>query len=286
MALSTPKAILYDSNGEILVGQKLRSASVPVTMASDQPAIAVTFNQAGAFDGVSFGVKTLGGGTANTLQIMRATAYTEPAAAAQRSMASANAADTAAGTGARTVLITYYDGAGAGPFTTTVTLNGTTPVNTTATDIRFIEKMEVLTVGSGGANAGIITLFGGTAGGGGTVGTIGYGTVLGATGDNRTLWSHHYVAVDRTAKFSVLVGGIQSGGSGTNGQFFIRAVNPLVANSAEILVGDIILIIGAFERAFTFNPSVTGFARMTGYGIPGVNNTTMTCAFDWSETVI
>jgi len=283
MALATPKAILYDAVGEILIGQKTMAASVPVTMASDQSPVPVTFNVTGAKTGVSFGIKTLGGSTANTLQVMRSTAYTEPASAAQRSMSSSSASDTSAGTGARTVRITYYDNTGAGPLTETVTLNGTTAVNTVATNIRFIEKMEVVTAGSGGVNAGTVSLFVSTAGGGGTVGTIGIGSLVPSVGDNKTLWAHHYVAAGLTAQFSVLVTGIQSGGSGTNGTFFIRYMTPLVANAAEILVGDAVLVIGAFERAFTFNPSVSGFALVTAYGIPGTNNSTMTCAFDWSE---
>jgi len=283
MALATPKAILYDAVGEILIGQKTMAASVPVTMASDQSPVPVTFNVTGAKTGVSFGIKTLGGSTANTLQVMRSTAYTEPASAAQRSMSSSSASDTSAGTGARTVRITYYDNTGAGPLTETVTLNGTTAVNTVATNIRFIEKMEVVTAGSGGVNAGTVSLFVSTAGGGGTVGTIGIGSLVPSVGDNKTLWAHHYVAAGLTAQFSVLVTGIQSGGSGTNGTFFIRYMTPLVANAAEILVGDAVLVIGAFERAFTFNPSVSGFSLVTAYGIPGTNNSTMTCAFDWSE---
>ena len=122
-----------------------------------------------------------------------------------------------------------------------------------------------------------------TGGGGGAVGSIGIGNILTGVGDNKTLWAHHYVGAGLTAKFSVLVTGIQSGGSATNGTFFIRAINPLIANAAEILVADAVLVIGAFERIFTFNPTIDGFARVTAYGIPGVNNSTMTCSFDWSE---
>jgi hypothetical protein len=143
--------------------------------------------------------------------------------------------------------------------------------------------MEVMTVGSGSVNAGTISLFGSTGGAGGTVGTIGVGNLITATGDNRTFWAHHYVAPGKTAQFSVLVCGIQSGGSGTNGEFFIRHASPLIDNSAESVVGDVVLTVGAFERAFTFNPSVTGFSRVSAYAIPGTNNSTITCAFDWSE---
>lgn len=268
------------------VGQKLMAASVPVVLASDQSPVAVTFATPSSFTGVSGAIVSLGGSTANTLQVMRATAYTEPASAAQRSMASASANDAAAGTGARTVRLTYFDGTGAGPFTEIVTLNGTTPVNTVATNIRFIESLVVLTVGSGGANAGIITLFGSTAGGGGTVGTIGVGNIVTAIGDLRTLWCHHYSPINTKVEFSTVVASIQSGGSGTNGRFFIRVSLPLTANSADVPVGDVLLLVGFASRSFDFHPNVTGFCRTTGYCVPGVNNATVTLAFDWQEVPV
>ncbi len=166
--------------------------------------------------------------SATTTVPIRATTYTEPASAAQRSVASASANDTSAGTGARTVRITYFDGSMNGPYTETVTLNGTTPVNTTATDIRYVEKIEVLTVGSGGVNAGIITLYGSTAGGGGTVGTI-------AASDNQTFWAHHYVRNGKTANITSITGGVL--GAQTAGMF-LQAKNPANANDAEMRLTD------------------------------------------------
>jgi hypothetical protein len=256
-----------------------------VTMSPFSAPITITNTPAGARTGVSYALKILGGGTAGTLQIMRTTVYTEPTSAAQRSVSSSSASDAAAGVGARTIRIIYYDNTGAGPLTETLTLNGTTPVNTVATDIRFIERIDVVTAGSSLANVGTISLFGSTAGAGGTVGSIGVGNVLTGVGDNRTLWAHHYIAAGYTAQMSVLVIGIQSGGSATNGQFFVRAAQPLVTNTAEVIVGDSVLAIGTFERVFTFNPNIVGFARLTAYAVPGVNNSTLSCAFDWSEVV-
>lgn len=126
---------------------------------------------------------------------IRATTYTAPGTDAQRSIRSANAADTAAGTGARTVRITYFDAAMNGPFTEDVTLAGTTWVNTVATNIAFVQCIMVLTVGSGGNNVGIITLNTGTGGGGSAIGSI-------AATENRTNWAHHYVPVNTTALFT------------------------------------------------------------------------------------
>jgi hypothetical protein len=282
--ISTPKAILYDVNGNVLVGQQTMAASVPVTMASNQPAISVTFTEGSSVTGVSSSIRTLGGATANTLIKMEATTYTEPAAQAQRSFSSASASDTAAGTGARTIRFTYFDNVGAGPFTEDVILNGTTAVNTVASDIRFVEKIFVLTAGSSGANAGVITMFNATGGGGGTLGTIGTANILTGVGDNQTLWAHHYTPANFIVQLATLVVSAQSGGSGTSARFFLRVAAPLVANSAEVLVNDIILTSGAFSRSFDFHTLISGFSRITGFAIPAVNNATLTLAFDWSES--
>jgi hypothetical protein len=121
-----------------------------------------------------------------------ATAYSPaaPGAAAQRSVSSSSSSDASAGTGARTVTITYLTTA----FLVkqeTVTLNGTTAVNTVGTDIAYIESIAVATCGSGLTNAGTISLFNATAGGGGTLGSI-------AAGDGQTNWAHHYVPAGKT----------------------------------------------------------------------------------------
>jgi hypothetical protein len=70
-------------------------------------------------------------------------------------------------------------------------MNGTTPVNMVATNVRYIESVKVTQVGSGGSNAGTIQLFTTTAGGGSVFASI-------AAGDNSTFWAHHYVAASRT----------------------------------------------------------------------------------------
>lgn len=69
--------------------------------------------------------------------------------------ASSNAADASAGTGARTVSVTGVDTSFA-RFTETVTMNGTTSVNMATANVLFIDKITVLTAGSGLVNAGII----------------------------------------------------------------------------------------------------------------------------------
>ena len=66
--------------------------------------------------------------------------------------------DTGAGTGVRTIKIHYLDAVG-DEQTETITMNGTTPVNTVATDIRFVNDMYTTSVGSGGVAADHIKIY-------------------------------------------------------------------------------------------------------------------------------
>lgn len=81
---------------------------------------------------------------------------TMPTASFTLAVVAADAADASAGTGARTVDVTYID-ANYVTQNTTATLNGQTKVDI-ATALRFV-KATVATAGSGGANAGIIYFF-------------------------------------------------------------------------------------------------------------------------------
>ncbi len=69
-----------------------------------------------------------------------------------------NADNGATATGVLTVRIHYLDDTGAEQ-TEDKTLNGTTGVNTTATDIRFVNDMYALTVGSNGVAEGNIAIY-------------------------------------------------------------------------------------------------------------------------------
>ena len=84
-------------------------------------------------------------------------AYPWPAAEGQPVLASSSVNDTAAGTGARTVLVTYLDDAFV-EHTETMTLNGTTNVTMAADDVFRVNDIRVVTAGSGGVSAGNITL--------------------------------------------------------------------------------------------------------------------------------
>lgn len=108
-------------------------------------------------------------------------------------VSSSSTADTSAGTGARTVLISGLD-ADCNEISETVTLNGQTAVNTTNSFYRVF-RMTVKTAGTGAQNAG--TIYAGT----GTV-TAGvpanvYGAI--AVGDNQTLMAFWTVPAGYTA---------------------------------------------------------------------------------------
>lgn len=75
----------------------------------------------------------------------------------QMQIQSSSASDTAAGTGIQTLMIHYLDSSG-NDQTETKTMNGTTPVLTTATNIRFVNELHALTVGSNNGAVGTITI--------------------------------------------------------------------------------------------------------------------------------
>jgi len=154
---------------------------------------------------------------------IRATAYTPQGTNAQRSIKSSNVNDTAAGTGARQVRITYLN-TSYELKTEDITLNGTTAVNTVATDIAFLEKMEVIVTGNqGGGNAGTISIYTQTGGGGSVWGSI-------ATSDNMTYWAHHYVPSGKTCYLLCITsGGSVVGGAAT----FNHSGDPLDTHSPQ-----------------------------------------------------
>ena len=250
-----------------------------VVLSPNQQPIPVSSSPATATSGLAFGSVTLGGGSSGSLNAVRGTTYNEQTSNAQRSIASASANDTSAGTGARTIKITYYTSAGLGPYEETVALNGTTPVNTVATNICFIEKMEVITVGSGGTNAGVVTLYVSTGGGGGTIGTIGVGNVVAAAGDNHTLWAHHYVPAGQTCSITGLAVGASAPST-----FHLRSKTLTVANAADELLSGLITTTAAFQRTYGSPLLADGPARILAYAVPSTNGVTMNCSFDFFET--
>jgi hypothetical protein len=151
-------------------------------------------------------------------------------------------------------LITYYDQTMAGPFTETVTLNGTANVNTVASNICFIESIRVVTAGSGGNNAGTLTLFISTAGGGGTLAQV-------AVNDNQTNWAQHYVAKDKTMLLNQVVFGNQGASAGN---ITILKTTPTVSNSTDFVIAPQIRAQPGVTQALDFKSPlrITGPARV------------------------
>ena len=87
---------------------------------------------------------------------MQGGTFAEPTAARTMRFASSSANDAAAGTGARTVYIEGLDSS-YNIATETITLNGTSNVDSVGT-YTFINSAYVTTFGSGGTNAGDITI--------------------------------------------------------------------------------------------------------------------------------
>jgi hypothetical protein len=211
--------------------------------------------------GFSFGEITT---TAITQVPVESTTYTETTTNSTMTLVSSSANDTAAGTGARSVSVTYLDQNMTGPSTVTVNLNGTTAVPVTGS-MCYIEKMVVATVGSGASNAGTITL---KTGGGATVGTI-------AIGVNRTLWAHHYTPQGKTSYIS----GFNIGTDGTyanqGGVFILKTTTPTVANTPSIQVSDFLSVGGitaSDTRVYNSPIQIAGPARTTAYVTPGATS--------------
>ena len=223
------------------------------------------------------------GGSSGIQTAVRGTTYTEQTGSAGRSLKSTSTSDAPNGTGAQQVTITYYDTNGNGPFTEVVTLNGTTAVNTVSTTMRFIEKMVVTKVGSGGSNVGTISLFTATNGNGGTIGSIGVGTVVSALGDNQTLWAHHYVG-------NLLTGSVVGQTCGTNGNqtavVYLRVQNLTTGSNPETQLTDVLTVATAADsvvRVYPVGIPVFGPARVTMYVVSNGTNTNFYGSFDWQE---
>lgn len=259
-----PAVVIRDETGGVFPAVKAAStaplATDPALVVSVSPnsIVSVTAAPVSATPGISNGFVSTA--SVNTFAV-RATTYNEQTTNAQRSISSASVNDTAAGTGARTVLLTYYTSAGVGPLTETITLNGTTAVNTVATNICYVESIVVKTAGSGGVNAGILTLFVSTAGGGGTLGTI-------AASANETFWAHHYVATGKACHITSLWVGHSGTVVGSGGLFFLLALQQGIANAVQENVSGFTRLYGqssTISRNYGTAIKVIGPARILMY---------------------
>lgn len=273
---SIVKAQLEDNAGAaITLGQKNSANSVPVVLPSDQ-VITVTSSPL-PITGSKFSFGELATASSATFLAVESTAYTEPTTNSTMTLVSSSTNDSSAGTGARTVVVTYLDQTGAGPFTATFTMNGTTAVNSGLSNMCFIEKIVVATVGSTGSNVGILTL---KTGGAATVGTV-------AATLNQTLWAHHYVPTGKTCYISGFSYGNNASAVGNGGQFVLRASTPTVANTPEIQVSDFLTIVGGSStntRTYLSPIQVVGPSRIKTYVSPYANAaTTQFASFDFID---
>jgi hypothetical protein len=107
----------------------------------------------------------------------------------QMEIVSESGSNSAAGTGIRTLRIVYLDPAGNELFED-ITLNGTTPVTSTATDIAFVQNLFALTVGTNGSATGHIKVR--------RVGTTNLVFNMIAAGDNSSGISQYKVPAGKT----------------------------------------------------------------------------------------
>jgi len=130
----------------------------------------------GAYPINGFGRHTSAGAVSNQIIWPDGTFVIPPSAGVQMAIVSTSANDAAAGTGIRQVEVHYLD-ASLNPQFEIVTLNGLTPVNTVATDIRFVQDVHGHTTGALKLSAGIIAM----TNGGNTYGYIPAGTLRSAS---------------------------------------------------------------------------------------------------------
>lgn len=213
--------------------------------------------------------------TLNTVTNVRATTYVPQASAAQRSLVSSSASDAAAGTGARTVTINYLNNSMVLK-QDTVTLNGTTPVNTNATDIQFIESMVVATCGSNLANVGTITMDAGTGGTGGAMASI-------AIADNATFYAHHYVPAGVTCYINKHTGA----GTLASGRTYMVTFGDPRSTVPVQQIGDIIIHLagGSEDHEYEVPLAVPGpnYILMRENPVASATGNLAYTSFDWIQ---
>lgn len=260
----------------VIAGQK-PDLTYGTAALDDSNRLIVTDPASAASGGFNYGIVTTSGTTEVSV---RKTTYTEQSSNAQRSVVSSSVLDTALGTGARTVKITYYTLTGSGPFTEVVTLNGIVAVNTVATNICFVEKIEVVTAGALGITGGTISLKAAAAGLGATIGTI-------ATGDQQTFWGHHYVPLGVSAYITGISLSNDKSAIDAGAVFRLKSFPIGVTDAIEKQVTEHLRYFAqdsTYGRTYHSPIVVQGPARLTAYVVPD-NGTTMNnrCAFDFYE---
>jgi len=185
-------------------------------------------------------------------------------------VSSSSTNDAAAGTGARTILIEGINGTG-GITTEIVTLNGQTAVNTVNT-YDAIERMVVLTVGSGGVNAGIIYIGTGTVTAG--VPAVPYSAI--GAGDNNSLVGHWTCPTGFTGYLihGKLTVGPTVGNSYVIGRLKLRGQDGLVRTAAITTISA-----GAVDYHFDYPIKLVAGECITATAQGSANNNTVSSYF-------
>lgn len=233
-------------------------------MAIFHPGVAAHIGVAGTLAGSNLGKVTT---AATTEVVIRDSIYLERSVGSRWSVVSTSLLDngTIPNTGAHVMRIKYYtlsSGTISGPFIEDVTLNGTTAVNTVATNLCYLEVAEVINAGSTGLNQGNINFY----------------DNINATGTNfaqiklqerMTFYGHHYIPSGKTCCINSLSVS-STATTGNNPLFRIRYNNPAVSTSSQ----RVLLKVSAQGSVNTLhinydNPKiVTGPAVITSYVLP------------------
>jgi hypothetical protein len=158
----------------------------------------------------AYGERTTTGAEVNILWPDGAYAL-PPAAGVQISLVSTSASDAAAGTGVRTLDMHYLD-TDLARRVESMTLNGTTPVLSVATNVRFVECLHMVTYGSGKAADGTIS-----ASTGGQV----YSQIV--TGAVRCASSVRMVPAGKRAMVTSMYGGSVSGSAAAGAKVYLTS---------------------------------------------------------------
>lgn len=200
----------------------------------------------------------------------RPNAYTPQPNGAARSIKSTSGHDQfTAGGGAKTVKLTYYSQTGlgdlTGPFEETINLNGLVAVNTSGSDIRYIEDLVVYTAGTSGWNVGNLQIYTGTNGGGSVMATM-------SANDNQIYLGHHYVP----SGYYCYIQDLQIAATAANNRipYFDIHYKPLnLVNAAEQNILPFLKVTGFSGRSINFSSThrVQGPGVITAYYTPTDN---------------
>ena len=184
-------------------------------------------------------------------------------------VSSTSANDTSAGTGARTVYILGINSTG-GEVSETVTLNGQTPVNTTHTYTE-IQTATVMSVGSGGKNAGNIYIGTGTVTAGVTANTFGHILI----GENKSLIGHYTVPNGYTGYLTAgsMSSGTEGGSNYVVGRLKIRE-NGIIYTGAITTFNN-----GKVDYDFKYPIKINQNACISATAETTANNEKVSCYF-------